>query len=369
LKEGMNMAREFGKRSYRPEDISFAASGRQARGLPWSVVQRKIPKNILLQANNNPSTIEELSVELGIALPYMEEEVAILHNATLLEKQGDRYITNFFILDKECRTEVYHALRSGSKERSRLLSDFIADCLIDIRAFGIAGEHITDNAVCWWLLPDLVDCLNEDAGRERYSSCEPPRRANGENWGFVGYETVDFPEKTVMGHNGCGNHPNMFWAYKYGDYSMRDQCGEPEVEWVLLMCDSIRNRRSIASFTDIEKSMWSHINGKYAHMSDDGYMIPDVLVITEENHLRIHELFRNHKNYAMLMQNVRDAYDKLECIFKKYSHRVLHESIGYYIQMEMYAMRMMSVHDLVEDGKLVLPDTPSKSSYGMSISF
>ena len=46
LKEGMNMAREFGKKSYKPENISFCSSGSQPSGLPWSVVQRKIPKNI-----------------------------------------------------------------------------------------------------------------------------------------------------------------------------------------------------------------------------------------------------------------------------------------------------------------------------------
>ena len=95
LKEGMNMAREFGKRSYKPEEITFAASGPQPSGLPWKAVQRSIQKNILLQASNNPSTIEELSIELGIALPYMEEEVEVLHRATLLEKKKDKYITNF----------------------------------------------------------------------------------------------------------------------------------------------------------------------------------------------------------------------------------------------------------------------------------
>ena len=111
LKEGMDMARTFGKRSYNPEEITFAASGNQPSGLPWTAVQRSIPKNILLQASNNPSTAEELSVELGIALPYMEEEIALLCDATLLEKQGDKYITNFFILDRDCKTDIYNAIR------------------------------------------------------------------------------------------------------------------------------------------------------------------------------------------------------------------------------------------------------------------
>jgi len=34
------------------------------------VIEQKICKNIMIQAYNNPSTSEELSIELGIALPY-----------------------------------------------------------------------------------------------------------------------------------------------------------------------------------------------------------------------------------------------------------------------------------------------------------
>ncbi|MCM1441727.1 MAG: sigma-70 family RNA polymerase sigma factor, partial [Roseburia sp.] len=197
LKEGMDMAREFGKRSYNPENIDFASSGPQPSGLPWSAVQRKISKNILLQASNNPSTLEELSIELGIALPYMEEEVELLHRATLLEKQGDQYITNFFILDRDCRIEIYHALKKGAQERSRLICGFMDDRLTDIRAMGIAGDHIDDNTVRWWLVPDLIDDFIETTvkGRNAY---DPPKRANGESWGFVGYESTTLPENTVM---------------------------------------------------------------------------------------------------------------------------------------------------------------------------
>ncbi len=365
LKEGMDMAREFGKKSYKPEEIAFASSGPQPSGLPWSVVQRKIPKNILLQASNNPSTLEELSVELGIALPYMEEEVEILRSATLLEKQGDRYITNFFILDKDCRTEVYHALRKTARERSRLIREFIDDKLTDIRALGIAGNHIDDNTIRWWLVPDLIDYLIENSVKSN-GFFEPPKRANGESWGFVGYELTELPEATVSGQNGCGDK-NEFWAYKYGGYSLWDQCGEPEYEEVELMCNCIRENRNISTFSEIENRVWNDINGRYAHMSDDGYIIPDVLVITKENFGKIHQLFREHKNYELLIQNFKNLYEKVEEIFKKYSHQVLHDNIGYNIRMELYATRMMAIRDLVDDGVLKLPDDPKKSTLGMCI--
>ena len=78
LKEGMNMTKQFGTRSFQPETVRFHSSGNQPSGLPFSAVQRKLPVNILCEANNNASTIEELSMELGISMPYMEEEVGLL---------------------------------------------------------------------------------------------------------------------------------------------------------------------------------------------------------------------------------------------------------------------------------------------------
>jgi RNA polymerase sigma factor (sigma-70 family) len=44
LKEGMEMSREFGTKSYKPENVSFAAAGSQPSGLPWTAVSRKNPK-------------------------------------------------------------------------------------------------------------------------------------------------------------------------------------------------------------------------------------------------------------------------------------------------------------------------------------
>ena len=109
LKEGMDMARQFGTRSFQPETIRFISSGNQPSGLPFRAVNRKLPVNILCAANNNASTIEELSMELGIAMPYMEEEVGLLTESELLRKlDNGKYITNFFISPKECPVSYTH---------------------------------------------------------------------------------------------------------------------------------------------------------------------------------------------------------------------------------------------------------------------
>lgn len=371
LKEGMEMARTFGKRSYNPENITYAADGAQPTGLPWRAVNRKIPNNILLQANNNPSTLEELSIELGVALPYMEEEVNLLHQATLLEKQGDKYITNFFILDKECRMEIYNALRQESKERSRLIRELIENRLNEDRSAFCEYPHIEDNTIRWLLVPFAIDVLINMVQQEQnpnglYGGFDGklPKRANGESWGFVGYETVELPEITIMGCNGYITDSGAFNVYKCGDYSMWEQCGEPNSQEVELMCSCIKENKKISSLSDNEKRVWESINGRYAHLSEDGYLIPDIVVVRGKEGEPPSIL---PDDLQWLAQNVTDLYKKVETILKKYTHQVLHKNMEFYIGMELYAMRMMAIHDLVEEGYLKLPDDPSKSSLGMAL--
>jgi len=93
----MKMAREFGIKSYKPEDVSFVKSGMDGTdGSPWNKLKTKLAKNILLEAYHNPSTIEELSLELGVAAPYMEEAVDELVEATLMVKlDNNKYKTDF----------------------------------------------------------------------------------------------------------------------------------------------------------------------------------------------------------------------------------------------------------------------------------
>ena len=110
LKEGMDMAREFGVRSYKPEEVDFTCSCNSFgdKGQPWNVLTHKIYKNIFLEAYGNPSTAEELSLELGIAIPYMEDELDYLTKQTFLIKNADKYETAFPIVSKNAREKVWN---------------------------------------------------------------------------------------------------------------------------------------------------------------------------------------------------------------------------------------------------------------------
>ena len=81
--------------------------------------------------------------------------------------------------------------------------------------------------------------------------------------------------------------------------------------------------------------------------------------------MQLHQMLQSWEGYTALLQNVQNAYDQIETIFKRFSHKILHEHMEYYISMELCAMRMMSIHDLVKENCLTPPAHPEHSTYGM----
>ena len=80
IREGMSMERLYGEKSYRPNifEIDFwgTKAGDDREYLDFQ--RRKIKGNILLAAYYGPVTPGEISIELGVALPYLEDEINLL---------------------------------------------------------------------------------------------------------------------------------------------------------------------------------------------------------------------------------------------------------------------------------------------------
>jgi histone H3/H4 len=55
-------------------------------------------------------------MEVGVALPYMEEELSALAADTLMKKNGDKYETNFFIVSGQAQQKIREHLSGLAKE-------------------------------------------------------------------------------------------------------------------------------------------------------------------------------------------------------------------------------------------------------------
>ena len=366
LKEGMDMAREFGVKSYKPEAVEFASSGGQTSGLPWSAVKRKLPKNILLEASRNPSTIEELSMELGIAMPYMEEEVGLLVDAGLLKKVENKYVTNFFILSKECQMEIYLAQRKHSKERSAIADAIISETLGQIRNLGVVRNQMSDEDLKWWALIHGVDYFIESL--DVYNIQYPVKHSDGGDWGFVGFENTELPENCGMSHCGTGEDSKaMFWTYKIPDYNMWNRVGEMNREEALFLGEIVKNNRKISTFTDFEKRVWKRIENRFAHGEEDGSVTPDMVVLDRITLDRIHEIWKSHLLYEKAMAGFKEVFDDTAHILEKENTPVLKAQLTYCASMCTLNIRMMIVHDEVENGRLVVPEDVEHSKVAMML--
>ena len=87
LKEGIGMTREFGEKSYNPAIFrpDFWTNGSNIEY--QELFKRRLPGNILLAAYDKPLTITELSLELGVATAYLEDELNILRTHDIIREE------------------------------------------------------------------------------------------------------------------------------------------------------------------------------------------------------------------------------------------------------------------------------------------
>ena len=150
LKEGIGMNRELGEKSYNPGVFRLDFWG--DRNCYGGLFQRKLPGSIMLAAYYVPMTAEELSVELGVSMPYLEEELAILASAGLLQCTGGKYQTNLVILTDEYEKEFVHNTADVYSAAKDGLYEAVKKLLPRVRTLDFRGRDYDDNRLLFALL-------------------------------------------------------------------------------------------------------------------------------------------------------------------------------------------------------------------------
>ena len=294
LKEGINMAREFGKLSYNPENIAFWVNGLHgANGEPGIYVSRSLSKNIMLAAYRTPATAEELAMEVGVALPYMEEELSTLVDATLMKKNGNKYETNIFIVSAEAQEKICAHVRNIAPE--------LTNAIVDTIEYNIewSNKNAPDwhegyqsyEAMKWALLMIEADNVSFDTIKPfNKNAKDVPNigpwghtlRPNGGEWDLLGMEIHHGDEPKHVGLSGCVSCPNekdlpeiMFRQFRF------KYCGiENRTPPVLTYADgqamvAVAEGKS----ADVDKSILNRLESYgYIKKTDDGY-IPAIMVM------------------------------------------------------------------------------------------
>jgi RNA polymerase sigma-70 factor (ECF subfamily) len=207
LEEGMKMSREFGTLSYKPEniDLDFSTGKITTDGEPWATCNRLINKNLLLAAYRSPSTAEQLAVELGISLPYTQDELNHLENIGLMNKVGDKYETAFFIISAAAQDRMYAFARGIAKSLTEKVTAILntEDKLLtpSSRAFNSSLQSAVEAR--WARILTLYDWtimerVKTDMLGKGYHFT---KRQNGGEWDVYGREQRDGDHPVFVGMN------------------------------------------------------------------------------------------------------------------------------------------------------------------------
>ena len=126
LKEGITMERTYGEQSYNPKELSILYWG-NGKNTYNSVYENKISQNILFACYNDKLTAEGISIELGVAVPYIEDILKQLVECDALGLDGRKYYTNIVIFTSDCAVEVANKTKEFRNNISDALSEIITN--------------------------------------------------------------------------------------------------------------------------------------------------------------------------------------------------------------------------------------------------
>lgn len=151
LKEGMNMERIYGEQSYNPKglEIQFLGNGHNRY---WQLGRRIVPQNILFACYNDKLTPEQISLEIGVGLPYIEDDINMLAEHDLLLKEGNKYYTNIPIFTNELSDEIDRKTAHLKAIIAEKAKKAILENEEKIRAIGFRGCDMSKNVFRWQML-------------------------------------------------------------------------------------------------------------------------------------------------------------------------------------------------------------------------
>ena len=316
LKEGMDMAREFGKRSYNPEEIVYSniCTAPGELGQPWTLMDPKLNQNIFLACYDNPMTAEELAIEVGVALPYMEDAVKHLTAQTLLVKKDNEYETSFPIISREAQRKIHFYYEDIMPQLVKLITDDIDRFIVQYEESGACyyGKYQNYEEAKWMLLMNFYKDLYSLCNNSPKTKLGNTQRPNKGVWDVVGFEKCDFTPDTVGFH--CQYEGFSHYRFGYNGIFNRTHANltKSEAHELRLMVENKESENNSVKEKLVEYG--------YAYKNGNEY-VPNVAVISESNNeaflefckgKNISEKFKkNTKARKDLHRNIIKAIEKI----------------------------------------------------------
>ena len=186
LKEYLDMEKLNGRKAYVPKSFQVTQSySGQLNYDPCDYIDSLLIKNLLYHSYGNECSIEDYSIELGIARPYIEEYVEkLVKKDFLIKLENGKYLSNVAFIDKKERREILDYARDNISGYYKALVKFAKNNLSYYKSL-LDETNAKDGHLLWSLF--LITMFSvEDEFRTEYTL-----RKDGFNWDLMLLETVD----------------------------------------------------------------------------------------------------------------------------------------------------------------------------------
>jgi len=190
IRKGAENMKKYDEQSYNPDVLYMGMNGRPGRdNEPFSKVNGKIDKSILLLAYEKPVTTSELAQMLGVPMVFIEDSVDKLVNSELMVKQGSKVYTNFIILDDEDEMRGYKLSKEFAKDTFDEVNRIVLDMITEYRKIeGMCKFNLTqmyEYAVLNLYL-NLARLHMDDDRFDTIPYSSLPERPNFGKWHIIG---------------------------------------------------------------------------------------------------------------------------------------------------------------------------------------
>lgn len=312
LEEAVKVEKLNGKKAYIPENYCFEMScSKVGRYNPWSYANTLINKNLLFHSYNNPCTLEDYALELGISIPYIEDLTRQLVEATLLKKIENKYITNFAFMSKENLLELDELLLTFRNEFGKKVIDFADKIYDDYKKIGFEGSDLPKGKLLWTMLLIIVSQIEMWSDRN-YSYTKRPEGA----WDFLGYEVPHIAFTYFVGQNTNDNFDRKQVIYNIQHPKIKDRkiWNSEEVEALTLLYNKLP--RDYDKLLLLDEEIKNYVNK----------LLEKGLIKIDDNKIKFNFPFFNKGQYKLLekilldeeMKNLVNLYNKIfETVCKK----------------------------------------------------
>lgn len=283
LKEGMSMERNLGELSYNPKTLIPMYSGQEPNQF-WKFMQSKIRQNIVNACYNDALTVQQISLETGIPLPYLDDEIKALEEKQIIIREGTHYKANVIIITSECADEIERAVAKYHEEIADKMMAFLSDKLNEYKKIDFVGNDFSDNTLRWQLATILFRMI---CGVDCGDTIDAPKTGWGESAYLWCVEKLS--EKHIFSYCGVDDkHGNSLYFFDYrkgrkGKGDHHDFYGNEH--YINIFCDICRGEKLFFSEYDLE-AVAEMIKKGYVVKEDETYR-GTVPVYTLEQYLTI----------------------------------------------------------------------------------